>query len=78
MRPDLYDSEKLDSAYKTFLRKPGKTGVTQAAHKQLLMAEIASRSQAMRDGGIPVHVPIRRRHTDGSSVYWGWPHNAKS
>jgi hypothetical protein len=78
MRPDLYDSEKLDPTYKTFLRKPGKTGVTQTAHEQLLMAEIASQFQAMRDGGILIHVLIRRRHTDGSSLYWGWPHNAKS
>ena len=78
MRPDLYDSEKLHPAYEEPLRKSGLTGPTQAARDATLMAEIVTHFLAMRDGGIPIHVLIGRRHTDGSSLYRGWPYNKAS
>ncbi|KAH7408751.1 hypothetical protein DE146DRAFT_675740 [Phaeosphaeria sp. MPI-PUGE-AT-0046c] len=36
-------------------------------------AEIAEQLQLLRSAGIPIHILFGRRHTDTSSLYWGWP-----
>jgi hypothetical protein len=48
------------------------------AQSNALMAEVATQFQYMRDSGIPVHVLLGRRNLNESSLYWGWPYNAKA
>ncbi|KAF2821393.1 hypothetical protein CC86DRAFT_359188, partial [Ophiobolus disseminans] len=39
-----------------------------------LVGELAKQFLQLRDGGIPVHLLIGRRHPDDTSLYWGWPY----
>lgn len=39
-----------------------------------IIDEIARNFQMMRDAGIPLHLLIGRRDSNGSSLYWGWPY----
>jgi hypothetical protein len=40
-----------------------------------LLIEITNHFQHLKHAGIPVHLLIGRRHSDASSLYWGWPYD---
>jgi hypothetical protein len=78
MIPESYRDSDLETAYSNLKQQYGleiaakDEGVK--PQNDVLILEIAKQFRCMREGGIPVHVLVGRRHPDTSSLYWGWPY----